>query len=378
MSSFLSEVKGFTPVIDVLVAEVGLITANVYGVVWRYCQMETGVCTASLETIAHRIGSSRKTAERHIKRLVKQGYLADLTPNLKHKPHTYADTGRIKINGLVEASLSIGETESPTSDGDRSDRKSHQVGQKVSPGRTESPTRSDRESYKESLHDTSYETLEETGPADAGSAPEPEQSQTPAQAMFEALATVCAWDIELITDKQRGQLNQTEARLRKMRGQAVTPADVLAFGNWWAAHDWRGKKGEFPRPDQVRAEWGRFQNWQRERAKVQAKQDETRRQAEARRAELETEEADVDPDLALARKTWIDACEQLAGGMTRGTYAAYIRPLEVLKPNGAFRLAAPREDIRDWLEHRLRPSVENALAGVVGRDVQVEFVVRGS
>ena len=188
--------------------------------------------------------------------------------------------------------------------------------------------------------------------------------------MFEALAAVCAWDLELITDSQRGALNQTEARLRKLKGRAVTPADVLAFGGWWSTHDWRGKQGEFPRPDQVRAEWGRFRHWQNE----QAKRDAARQQAEAARAERETEEAAVDPDLALAQRTWAEACTQLAGSMTRDTYNAYIRPLEVLTPNGTFRLAAPREDIRDWLEHRLRPSIEGALRAVVGRAVTVEFV----
>jgi len=214
-------------------------------------------------------------------------------------------------------------------------------------------------------------------PCASESETEPEQlkTKTPAQEMFEALATVCAWDLDLITEKQRGALNQTGKLLREMRGQTVTPTDVLAFGEWWRANDWRGKQGEFPRPDQVRAEWGRFKNWQRERAKVQAKQDETRRQAEARRAELETEEADVDPDLALARKTWIDACEQLAGGMTRGTYATYIAPLEVAQPNGAFRLIAPTKEIREWVDNRVRRKIEFALQCVVGREVQVEFVM---
>ena len=37
----------------------------------------------------------------------------------------------------------------------------------------------------------------------------------------------------------------------------------------------------------------------------------------------------------------------------------------------------PAEDIRDWLEHRLRPSVEGALEGIVGRRVEVEFVAKG-
>ena len=73
-TNFLSQVKGFTPVIDALVEELDLMPAIIYGVVWRYCQMEDRVCRASLETIASRVGISRKTVERHIKALCDAGY----------------------------------------------------------------------------------------------------------------------------------------------------------------------------------------------------------------------------------------------------------------------------------------------------------------
>jgi len=136
-TNFLSQVKGFTPVIDALVDELDLMTAIVYGVAWRYCQMEDGVCRASLETIASRVGISRKTVERHMKALCEAGYLKDLTPEVRNKPHTYADTGLAKIVGLVEAR--VGQTESLTSS---------DSGQTESlTGRSESPTRSDTESY---------------------------------------------------------------------------------------------------------------------------------------------------------------------------------------------------------------------------------------
>jgi DNA-binding MarR family transcriptional regulator len=106
MNKFLSEVKGFTPVIDVLVHELGLMPAVAYGVVWRYCQMEDGVCKASMAKIARRIGVDRATVHRHIKALCEAGYLKDLTPGLRNCPHTYADTGRAKIRLLaVKSSL---------------------------------------------------------------------------------------------------------------------------------------------------------------------------------------------------------------------------------------------------------------------------------
>ena len=111
MSKFLSEVKGFTPVIDVLVHELGLMPAVAYGAVWRYCQMEDGVCKASMAKIARRIGVDRATVHRHIKALCEAGYLKDLTPGLRNCPHTYADTGRAKIR-LLAVKSSVAECNS--------------------------------------------------------------------------------------------------------------------------------------------------------------------------------------------------------------------------------------------------------------------------
>jgi DNA-binding MarR family transcriptional regulator len=111
MNKFLSEVKGFTPVIDVLADELGLMPAVAYGVVWRYCQMEDGICKASMAKIARRIGVDRATVHRHIKALCKAGYLKDLTPGLRNCPHTYADTGRAKIR-LLAVKSSVAESNS--------------------------------------------------------------------------------------------------------------------------------------------------------------------------------------------------------------------------------------------------------------------------
>ncbi len=99
----VTETDGFTPVIDSLLTEVGLITAAVYGAVWRYCQMEDRVCRASLDTIASRVCLDRTTAQKHIKKLCELGYLKDLTPDIVKSPHTYADTGKAQINGKIKA-----------------------------------------------------------------------------------------------------------------------------------------------------------------------------------------------------------------------------------------------------------------------------------
>lgn len=92
--TILAEVDGFTPVIDTVVEETSLMSAVVFGRIWRFCQMEDGVCKASLEKISEGIGIDRTTVMRHAKILVEAGFLKDLTSDLKYHPHTYADTGK--------------------------------------------------------------------------------------------------------------------------------------------------------------------------------------------------------------------------------------------------------------------------------------------
>src|SRR3990167_6723420 len=92
--TILANVDGFTPVIDDLAREQGLIRAAVFGRMWRYCQMEDGVCRASLETIASDLGIDKATVLRHAQELVINHYLEDTTPDLRNRPHIYKDTGK--------------------------------------------------------------------------------------------------------------------------------------------------------------------------------------------------------------------------------------------------------------------------------------------
>lgn len=103
--SFLDNAGGFTPVPDKLVREYDFTTAYVWGKVWRYCQMQSGACTASHETIAKRAGMSRRTLIEKLNILIQDGYIEDLTPNLKNKPHTYCTKkGEAKITSTMQIS----------------------------------------------------------------------------------------------------------------------------------------------------------------------------------------------------------------------------------------------------------------------------------
>jgi len=110
--TILAEVNGFTPVIDTILQEVGVMSAVVFGRVWRYCQMKDGVCNASLETIAEELKVDRTTIIRHMGLLVQHGYLQDHTPDLRNRPHIYSDTGKASIGMTIDAKapplLSIG------------------------------------------------------------------------------------------------------------------------------------------------------------------------------------------------------------------------------------------------------------------------------
>jgi DNA-binding Lrp family transcriptional regulator len=108
--TILAHVDGWTPVIDAVLDDVGIFSAMIFGRVWRYCQMKDGQCMASIDTIADEIHISRRTVERHLHRLVKKGYLIDLTPNRRNRPHTYADSGKAGLR----VDLTAGATESRT------------------------------------------------------------------------------------------------------------------------------------------------------------------------------------------------------------------------------------------------------------------------
>ena len=79
----------FTPISDELTQRCGIITAAVYGAIWRYAQMQDGACTASYATIARRLGLSRQTVITHVKILLRLGLIVDLTPGARRRPHRY-------------------------------------------------------------------------------------------------------------------------------------------------------------------------------------------------------------------------------------------------------------------------------------------------
>ena len=67
--------------------------------------MSDGVCKASLQKISEGIGIDRATVQRHADKLCEAGYLKDLTPDLRNKPHIYVDTGKAGIRSTLKATV---------------------------------------------------------------------------------------------------------------------------------------------------------------------------------------------------------------------------------------------------------------------------------
>jgi biotin operon repressor len=105
-------VDGFTPLFDGMARDCGLVTAAVYGRVWRYCQHDGGVCFASLDRIGGDLGINRATVQRHIAKLVTDGYIQDTTPGRKNHSHSYQlakKSSDFADPGVVESSSGVAE-----------------------------------------------------------------------------------------------------------------------------------------------------------------------------------------------------------------------------------------------------------------------------
>jgi len=75
-------------------------------------------------------------------------------------------------------------------------------------------------------------------------------------ALAQALAEVCNMQLE----PNKGQL-LAEAKRLLLAEPHPTPDEVASHygdGGWWWMQDWRGQKGEWPKPSAIRATWGQW------------------------------------------------------------------------------------------------------------------------
>ncbi len=73
---------------------------------------------------------------------------------------------------------------------------------------------------------------------------------------------------------------------------------------------------------------------------------------------------------------WAQTQLVLQRQLTRATYETLIQGTKLLPLlKGTYCIQVPTPTSRDWLEHRLKTMIMKALAGVVGHDVELEFVL---
>ena len=85
-------VRGFTPVFDDIATKHGEVCALVFGRIWRYAQHPSGLCTASQQKIADRLGLHRSTVNKHIQTLVEAKDITDLDEGVRNKTHRLKPT----------------------------------------------------------------------------------------------------------------------------------------------------------------------------------------------------------------------------------------------------------------------------------------------
>ena len=107
--NFLKKLGNFTPCFDFVTVGYPKETDKVLGKIWRYTQMRDGVCKAGIARIAEELGISYPTVERRIKLLKKEEFIIDLSPELRHHPHTYTvnEDKILKENEVYQANKVI-------------------------------------------------------------------------------------------------------------------------------------------------------------------------------------------------------------------------------------------------------------------------------
>ncbi len=85
----------------------------------------------------------------------------------------------------------------------------------------------------------------------------------------------------------------------------------------------------------------------------------------------------VDGSGRTVRDTWQAALEELQLQMTRSTFNTWLKPTRVVAYGpGAFVVGVNNVYMQDWLEHRLHTTIVRTLSGVVGGEVEVQFIVQ--
>jgi chromosomal replication initiator protein len=77
-----------------------------------------------------------------------------------------------------------------------------------------------------------------------------------------------------------------------------------------------------------------------------------------------------------SEQVWQAALGQLQLEMSKATFETWMRDTQLLtQEDGAFVVGVTNAYAKDWLENRLRSTVKRILTSIVGRTVELRFVV---
>ena len=178
---------------------------------------------------------------------------------------------------------------------------------------------------------------EESSPdGDGAEAPEPEH-----KVWFAAVCAECFWDWKLITDAQRGQVNQTWKILQKA---GYKPEQLAGFGRWFDGHKpWKYRDSTVA-PKHMRELLPLFLRWRQDNDIP----------------EVEVSQAEPEPEWLVKLRRVQD---ELSGQMTKAMYNQIVRPWQPQgEPNGVTTVTVPAA-AAEWLsDNRIKPLIEQAVA----------------
>lgn len=234
--TILTNVDGWTPLIDHLVAKYGLITAAVFGKVWRYCQLPDGICRASQKRIADELGLYWNTVHDSLKLLVKDGFLK--AEKRRGKPTIYRDTGKAGLNASIKATPVVDTDPSqPLALDNRTPVSNTEVPLALN-NRTSVSGTDNRESLRESfkkqerdddddeLHEQSDSPDPPVETSSSSSAHQKSKNGKPSTELITAIATACK-----VSKTSQKVLTAAEAIQSEDLGE---PLDIEA----WSREDW--------------------------------------------------------------------------------------------------------------------------------------------
>ena len=83
------ELQTFTPVFDHIAAELGIIAAAVYGVIWRHEQMRHGYAHLGVTRMAELLNLAPRTVQRRLRELEERGRIRKISPATRSQPAGY-------------------------------------------------------------------------------------------------------------------------------------------------------------------------------------------------------------------------------------------------------------------------------------------------